>query len=104
MEQGAILTRNPNAAYRVYDGQATVVMPDRAEVKVINTIGSVIWDKIDGKRTVGQIVESALESVLEGYDVTPDVARRDILAFLGDLLEHGMVALRGELREHEMVS
>ena len=92
MDQGAVLTRNPNAAYRVYDGQATVVMPDRAEVKVINEVGSVIWDKIDGKRTVGQIVESSLESVLEGYDVMPDVARRDILTFLGDLREHEMVS------------
>lgn len=92
MDQGAVLTKNPNAAYRVYDGQATVVMPDRAEVKVVNEVGSVIWDKIDGRRTVGQIVESALESVLEGYDVTPDEARRDILAFLGDLREHGMVS------------
>ncbi len=92
MDPGAVLTRNPNAAYRVYDGQATVVMPDRAEVKVVNEVGSVIWDKIDGRRTVGQIVESALEAVLEGYDVTPDQARRDIMAFLGDLREHGMVS------------
>jgi hypothetical protein len=92
MDLGAVLTKNPNAAYRVYDGQATVVMPDRAEVKVVNEVGSVIWDKIDGRRTVGQIVESALESVLEDYDVTPDEARRDIMAFLGDLREHGMVS------------
>ena len=92
MDQGAVLRKNPSAAYRVYDGQATVVMPERAEVKVINEIGSVIWDKIDGTRTVGQIVESSLVSVLEGYDVTPDEARRDILTFLGDLTEHGMVS------------
>lgn len=92
MDQGAILTKNPNVAYRIYDGEATVVMPDRAEVKVVNEIGSVVWDKIDGKRTVGQIVESALEAVLKDYEVTPDELRRDILAFLGDLREHGMVS------------
>ena len=92
MDQAAILTKNPNVAYRIYDGEATVVMPDRAEVKVVNEIGSVVWDKIDGKRTVGQIVESALEAVLKDYEVTPDELRRDILAFLGDLREHGMVS------------
>lgn len=92
IDPGAVLTKNPNVAYRIYDGEATVVMPDRAEVKVVNAIGSVVWDKIDGKRTVGQIVESALESVLKDYEVTPDDLRRDILAFLGDLREHGMVS------------
>lgn len=92
MDQATVLTRNPNVAYRIYDGEATVVMPDRAEVKVVNEIGSVVWDKIDGKRTVGQIVESSLERVLADYDVTPEEARRDILAFLGDLREHGMVS------------
>jgi len=92
MDQSAVLTKNPNVAYRIYDGEATVVMPDRSEVKVVNAIGSVVWDKIDGKRTVGQIVESALEAVLRDYEVTPDELRRDILAFLGDLREHGMVS------------
>ena len=91
MDQGAVLKKNPNAAYRVYDGQATVVMPERAEVKVVNEVGSLVWEKIDGRRTVGQVVESALESILKDFEVTPDEARRDILAFLGALREHGMV-------------
>lgn len=91
MDQGAVLKKNPNAAYRVYDGQATVVMPDRAEVKVVNEVGSLIWEKIDGRRTVGQVVESALESILKDFEVAPDEARQDALAFIGDLYDHGMV-------------
>jgi len=91
MDQGAVLKKNPNAAYRVYDGQATVVMPDRAEVKVVNEVGSLIWEKIDGRRTVGQVVESALEAILKDFEVAPDEARRDALNFIGDLHDHGMV-------------
>ena len=91
MDQGAVLKKNPNAAYRVYDGQATVVMPDRAEVKVVNKVGSLIWEKIDGRRTVAQVVESALESIVKDFEVAPDEARRDALAFIGDLCDHGMV-------------
>ena len=91
MDQGAVLKKNPNAAYRVYDGQATVVMPDRSEVKVVNEVGSLIWEKIDGLRTVGQVVESALEPILKDFEVAPDEARRDALAFIGDLYDHGMV-------------
>ena len=91
MDQDAVLKKNPNAAYRVYDGQATVVMPERAEVKVVNEVGSLIWEKIDGRRTVAQVVESALESIVKDFEVAPDEARRDALAFLGALREHGMV-------------
>ncbi len=86
-----VLRRSPNAAYRVYDGQATVVLPDRAEVNVLNEIGSLVWERIDGARTVGQIVEVVLEEYLEEYDVKPQVAREDILVFIDALHEHGMV-------------
>jgi len=82
-----VLRKNPDAAYRIFDGQATVVLPDRAEVNVLNEIGSFVWERIDGSRTIGQIVEA----VLEEYDVKPEGARGDILAFIGALNEHGMV-------------
>ena len=57
------------------------------EVDVINDVGTKIWDQIDGKRTLGQI----LDSVLEEYDTTQDQARRDILEFVAELHEHQMV-------------
>ncbi|HEU4402552.1 MAG TPA: PqqD family protein [Candidatus Polarisedimenticolia bacterium] len=87
MDLETVLTKNPNAAYRIYDGQATVVLPDQAEVDVLNEVGSKVWDQIDGKRTLRQI----LDSVLEEFDTTPDQARRDILEFVAELREHQMV-------------
>jgi hypothetical protein len=83
-----VLKRNPSAAYRIYDGQATVVLPDRSEVNVLNELGSLVWERIDGSRTVGQIVES----VAQEYDVPVSAAREDVLAFIGELREHGMVS------------
>lgn len=88
MDLGAVLSRNPGAAFRVYDGQATVVLPDRGEVKVLNEVGSLVWERIDGKRTVEQI----LEAVLEDYEIGPEEARRDVLDFISALREHGMVS------------
>jgi len=83
----AVLRKNPNAAYRIFDGQATIVLPDRSEVNVLNELGSLVWERIDGSSTVGQIVEA----VLGEYEVGPESARRDILAFIGELHDHGMV-------------
>lgn len=87
MDLSTILTRNPNAAYRLYDGQATVVLPERAEVSVINPIGSLVWERLDGSRTLGEI----LKMVLDEYDVTPERARADLFEFVAALHEHGMV-------------
>ena len=87
MDMKTVLTRNPEAAYRVYDGQATVVLPGRSEINVLNEIGSLIWDRIDGERTVAQI----LEAVLETYEADSDRARGDMLEFISSLQEHGMV-------------
>ena len=32
-------------AFRIYDGQATVVLPARSNVHVINEIGSMVWER-----------------------------------------------------------
>ena len=87
MDLSVVLTRNPNAAYRIYDGQATVVLPEEAEVDVINPIGSLIWERIDGKRSLEEI----LAIVVDEYDVAPDQARADLIAFIESLREHRMV-------------
>ena len=58
MELTAVLNRNPNAAYRVYDGKATIVLPDLAAVHVLNEVGSLVWERIDGQRTLAEIIDS----------------------------------------------
>ena len=88
MDLSGVPIKNPKAAYRIYDGKATVVLPERAEVNVLNEVGSVVWDRIDGKRTVGEI----LQAVLEAFEVSPEAARRDVLEFIATLRENGMVS------------
>ena len=87
MDLLAVPRKSPNSAYRVYDGQATIVLPDRAEVSVLNEIGSLVWEKMDGARTVAQLIEA----VMAEYEIEPEKARRDVLEFIESLREHGMV-------------
>ncbi len=88
MDLDVVLTRSTNAAYRVYDGQATVVLPDGAEVNVLNEAGSLVWEAIDGKRTLRQIVES----VLSVYEGKPEETEKDVLEFVAELRQHRMVS------------
>jgi hypothetical protein len=88
MDLNTVLSKSPDAASRTYDGQATIVLPSRAEVKVLNAIGSKVWDSIDGRRTLAQI----LETVLEDYEIPREQAERDMLEFVGELRTQGMVS------------
>jgi len=88
MTLDAVLTRSPDAAYRIYDGQATIVLPAKAEVNVLNDFGSAVWDAIDGKSTLGQI----LDRLLPDYDISREQAEADLLEFIAALRTHGMVS------------
>ncbi|HXH27649.1 MAG TPA: PqqD family protein [Candidatus Polarisedimenticolia bacterium] len=83
-----VLSKNPDAAYRVYEGKGMVVLPDPGHVHVLNEIGNAVWERIDGRRTLGAI----LEAILETYDIDRDTAVRDVLEFAAALREHKMVS------------
>ena len=82
-----VLNRNPNAAFRIYDGQATIVLSDPGETKVLNEAGSSIWNQIDGSKTLDQI----LEAVIKEFNISREQAEKDLLEFATSLNEHHMV-------------
>ena len=83
-----VLKRNPDAAYRIYDGQATIVLPSHASVHVLNPIGSFVWESFDGRTTLAQI----LDRVVDEYDIGREAAEADLMQFVGALREQGMVS------------
>ncbi|HZN04942.1 MAG TPA: PqqD family protein [Candidatus Polarisedimenticolia bacterium] len=88
MDLSTILTKSPDAAFRTYDGQATIVLPSRAQVSVLNEVGSAVWERIDGRRTLQEI----LDGILEEFDITRDQALGDLETFVADLRAQGMVS------------
>lgn len=80
--------RNPDAAFRVIDGEAIVVLPDRGEVKVLNDVGSRIWELMDGESSVDQISQT----ICKEYEVKQKDALTDISDFLAQLSNNGMLA------------
>ena len=88
MDLSTVLTKSPDAAYRTYDGQATIVLPSLARVNVLNEVGSSIWDRIDGQRSLQEI----LDGIVEEFDIGRDQAAADLQAFVADLRANGMVS------------
>jgi hypothetical protein len=73
----------------------TIIVPIRGNVGDLNSIytlnevGTKIWELIDGKGSVEQIVEA----ICDAYEVTPEEAEKDAFEFLVGLEEAGLIRL-----------
>jgi len=57
-------------------------------VNVLNETGTLVWQQIDGRRSLREIVRV----VVEEYGVAPEQAEQDVLELVGSLREHQMVS------------
>ena len=80
--------RNPEAAFRSYDGEAVVVLPGIAENNVLNEVGSRIFDLLDGNHTVDEIAAT----ISAEFEVERQQADQDVRDFLEELKSHRMLA------------
>ena len=50
-----LLVRHPRTASRVFNGEAVIISPAENVVRMLNPVGSRIWELCDGSRTLDQI-------------------------------------------------
>lgn len=74
----------------------TLLVPIRGELAnmqklfALEDVGATIWELLDGKKTLGEI----LELITDSFDVTPEEAHADLLEFIDDLSEKGLIELK----------
>jgi hypothetical protein len=76
-------------AWQALEGEAVVIDLDTRKVMGLNKTASLVWTRMDGKRTVADLVEA----VASTFSVEPDVATRDVTAFLSQMQARGLVEL-----------
>jgi hypothetical protein len=81
------LRRNPTAGFRIFEGEATIVLPDGSYIKVLNQTGSRIWDLMDGSRGAKEIAAV----ISEEYETTPEAAEQDVNEFAELLARNNML-------------
>ncbi len=86
-----ILSRSPKTAWRVIEGEAVILSLDTKAFRGLNPVGSRVWELIDGRRSVDEIVEV----IVREFDVTHEQAARDVQAFVRELLDKGLVTSAG---------
>ncbi len=86
-----ILSRSPKTAWRVIEGEAVILSLDTKAFRGLNAVGSRVWELIDGRRSVDEIVGV----IVREFDVTRERAAGDVQAFVRELLDKGLVTSAG---------
>lgn len=78
----SVVTRKTGEEYILVP--VTGIIADMDSVYTLNETGAFIWELIDGKRSVGEIIEL----VTREYGIDGKSAGRDVLDFLTDMKEY----------------
>ena len=81
------LQKTKDTAHRVLSDEAIVVNFQNSFFYNLDPVGTFIWERCDGQRTLEQIAgELAGE-----YEVSPEEAARDCREFIDSLVEQGLL-------------
>ncbi len=78
---------HPRVAARVYSGEAVILSPSENMVRMLNPVGSRIWELADGTRTVDEIATVLTTE----FDVAYPEARQSTEEFVDVLVAKGLL-------------
>lgn len=81
------LIRSERIHWRRLDDEVVLLDLDSGIYSTLNAVGAIIWDRCDGTISVAEIIEE----IASEFDVAEEVAQRDTLEFLHDLVERDFV-------------
>jgi len=71
-------------------GEETIILTEAGEeLHTLDETGTFVWSAIDGKQTLGRI----LDLVCAEYEVNRDRAKMDLLVFIEALQDKGIISL-----------
>ena len=81
--------RNPQTAWRVYEGEAVILLSKDSTLNTLNAVGTLIWEAADGTMPVGAIVAR----ICNEFEVERAQAERDAAAFIDKLCRRGLLTV-----------
>ena len=86
---GNVTKRHPRVVdYRLTGGEALLLHLDTGAYHELNTVGSVIWDLLDGERSVEDLSDALAERLLD----PPSDLESVVVVFLENLRQRGLLA------------
>jgi len=88
--------KTENVVYRKVADEVLLIpicgdVADMKRIYVLNEVGDFIWEHIDGKRSIGDI----LDAILERYEVSREEAEGDLKDFIKTMAERNLIEVTG---------
>jgi hypothetical protein len=80
--------RTGEVASELLDGTAIIMHVGTGRCYTTNNVGALIWEMIDGRHSVEEIVPA----IVENYDVARDQASRDVVHFAAELCRRNLIS------------
>ena len=86
---GSVLSQSPTIVTRK-TGNEYVLVPvsnniaDMDSVYTLNETGAFIWEQIDGKRTIKELIAAMINE----YDIDEETAMKDVFSFIENLSKY----------------
>jgi hypothetical protein len=82
------IARSSAIAARILGNEMMIMSAMDSTFFTLNEVATVIWQAADGRTPLSEIVE---RRICEGFEIEPEVARRDAEQFVSALSEHGIL-------------
>jgi hypothetical protein len=88
----SIPTPSQKYCVRQIEGELIFLSEGGDSIHAIDEIGSFFWDAIDGRKTLEEI----LSVLVEEFEAEEDVLRADLLEFVTELAEKGLLTITND--------
>ena len=78
---------NPDLSWRLLDGEAVIVSPVTGKIRVLNAVGTEIWQLLAS----GASIETIEAALVDHHQISMHKAQEDVTAFLQELTERQLI-------------
>jgi hypothetical protein len=83
----SVVVRDNNIIFSEMDGETVMMSVEKGEYYGVNPIGSRIWALLETPKKVSELCAA----LLPDYDVTAEQCSRDVMVFLSEMTEKGVI-------------
>jgi hypothetical protein len=85
------VTRSEDLAFRIIQEEAIILTAQDRVIHTLNQVGTRIWELLKPGMKVGELIEK----VCDEYEVDRIKAEEDVMKFLTELGEKGIIVVKG---------
>jgi hypothetical protein len=91
LDPSSRIAQSARTASRVVDGSAVVIVIDKQRLHTLNGVGTFVWSRAERAIGVGEIAAE----VAREFEVAPEQATKDVIAFANELVQLGALEVVG---------